>query len=422
MKKFSTSILTGGIVIIWLMVEVWAAEGLTVREGVYNLSSQPVLNVLTVDKSVQRMFVLAGHPDGHVDTLRTFRVSTGRADGDKARRGDLKTPDGIYYVVDQIPDAKLSAKYGPLALVLDYPNYVDRLESRTGSNIWIHGRDEAIVDRQTEGCISLENSHILQLAQYVRIKQTPVIIAEHLQPLSAAELQRQRAVWDSLLRDWAMSWEKGSLDRFFDYYSPSFRDETRQNLNHFKARKRQLEATYSWKRVIVSEAVVLESRPEAHITFQQEYICPKFYSRGQKRLIMIPENSSWRIVREEYTRTAPQIEVDASVAAFLETWRKAWEARATDAYMAHYDTTFSAGNYTWQGWREYKKGVFSQNPQIRVEIKNVRVTSAEPLTWQVRFTQLYTADRHRDKGLKTLILKGVPGAYRISAESWQVQE
>lgn len=101
-----------------------------------------------VDKSGQRMFVVHGR------AVRAYRCTTGRVRGDKRAGGDLKTPEGVYFVVGKRAGLD-RLEYGGEARVLDYPNPVDRKRGKTGSGIWVHGRGRAVRPFETRGCVVL---------------------------------------------------------------------------------------------------------------------------------------------------------------------------------------------------------------------------------------------------------------------------
>lgn len=116
-----------------------------------------------------------------LEVERTYPVSTGQVSGEKQRRGDMRTPDGVYTVVDIIPGDQLPDLYGAFALPLDYPNAWDRLRGRNGHGIWLHGSDrltQPFRPRETRGCVVLRSEDLLHLVQLVAPQMTPVIIAE----------------------------------------------------------------------------------------------------------------------------------------------------------------------------------------------------------------------------------------------------
>ena len=130
------------------------------------------MNIL-IDKAFRRL-TLFGEDGAPVFCCR---AGLGRADGPKRREGDLRTPEGEYYVCLK----KEKGKYGP-SLGLSYPSAADaengvRLgiigeelmplfrqaeQTRTrppwgtalGGEIYIHGGGSA--ENWTAGCIALE--------------------------------------------------------------------------------------------------------------------------------------------------------------------------------------------------------------------------------------------------------------------------
>jgi len=127
--------------------------------------SQSIYTFL-VDKSRRMLFVLEETQE-NFRILESFPVSLGAERGDKLERGDLRTPEGLY----KITGAKESSdipfeKYGPRAFVLNYPNTLDQKLGKTGYGIWIHGSGLGDKTKPTEGCVQLNDHHILDLEKY----------------------------------------------------------------------------------------------------------------------------------------------------------------------------------------------------------------------------------------------------------------
>jgi hypothetical protein len=134
---------------------------------------------VVVDKSRQELNLFEFQ--GLWRLIDTWPCSTGRMAGRKQREGDARTPEGIYFVLRNVPDRYLSDTYGAYALPLNYPNRLDRKAGRSGSAIWLHGTDKPLRQRDSNGCVVLENKHIIALAGIVRPRQTPIIIVDELQ-------------------------------------------------------------------------------------------------------------------------------------------------------------------------------------------------------------------------------------------------
>ncbi|MGY0041218.1 L,D-transpeptidase family protein [Pedobacter sp. NJ-S-72] len=75
--------------------------------------------------------------------------------GPKTKKGDLQTPEGIYFIDRFNPDSKFH-----LSLRINYPNATDLLRSGQndpGSDIYIHG------NQVTAGCIPLTDDKIKEV-------------------------------------------------------------------------------------------------------------------------------------------------------------------------------------------------------------------------------------------------------------------
>lgn len=405
------------LLLIYLPLVVLAENLLT---NVINVSADSTDYVFIVDKLHQKMLMVKSPCPAALKIINEYKITTGRKNGDKQREGDLKTPEGVYYINGRVPQIKLTPKFGPIAFTLDYPNFVDRLQKRNGSNIWIHGRDEAINDFITEGCISLENSQVLSLKKYIVINQTPVVILDDLSDYTTDQAGYQSAIekWSAFVMGWAESWDAGEITAYCDYYAPSYRDESGRNLRQFKAYKTELENRYSWKTVVIDKISVLVSDHETHVKLRQRYLSPTFYSEGEKQLILVPVESQWKIMKETFRPYSPRISTEEVIARFLRSWEAAWENRDIDAYMNFYAPEFASGDFSLDGWRQHKTEIFKSVKQVSIECSKLRIRTSEKQVWNVTFKQVYRADGYRDVGLKTMTIVGFPGELKILKEDW----
>ena len=116
--------------------------------------------------------------------IKKFSVSLGfEPYGKKIKRGDGKTPEGLYYIEKKIQDSSFY-----LALKISYPNPWDirralSLNFHPGGQIMIHGKPNLNYDKKfhnknndwTEGCIAVENEEMYYLWKNISIG-TPVFI------------------------------------------------------------------------------------------------------------------------------------------------------------------------------------------------------------------------------------------------------
>ena len=140
-------------------------------EAVFPRGADVPQRYILVDKQTPRLFLVA---DGTM-ILDVFCAS-GLLPGDKWKESDMHTPEGVYFVTGHIPRGLDFMEYGGSAWRLNYPNPVDRLRGKTGSNIWLHSRGRALVARESRGCV------VLSLHDFSRLGALetglPVIIGE----------------------------------------------------------------------------------------------------------------------------------------------------------------------------------------------------------------------------------------------------
>ena len=111
--------------------------------------------------------------------MRQFGCIHGRVEGDKQKEGDLKTPEGVYFITRKITQKLDFMEYGPHAVSLNYPNPADRLRGKTGSGIWLHSKGQPIAGLTTRGCLAIDQHEIREIVHQLK-PGTPVIVAEHL--------------------------------------------------------------------------------------------------------------------------------------------------------------------------------------------------------------------------------------------------
>jgi murein L,D-transpeptidase YafK len=150
-----------------------------------SLESGKKLIAMSKDKGLLRVYK---KEDKKLKIEKEFFISYGLNEGSKDKEGDKKTPLGIYFAKEKkyYTDLK-SSIYGAMAIVLNYPNKIDKLNKKTGSGIWIHGIDS--VERlesknSSKGCVILENESLLKLSNYVLIKKTPILILKNFNNLN----------------------------------------------------------------------------------------------------------------------------------------------------------------------------------------------------------------------------------------------
>ena len=144
---------------------------------------------IVVDKFSHRFFVYLNG-----NKITAFKAELGKNwVGDKIRRGDKATPEGMYRITKKL-EGDSTAYYK--ALMLDYPNQEDTIRNREavmngnlsryvrmGDKIEIHGNGGRGAD-WTEGCIALKDREMDSIFKYIEVG-TPVTIVGSLYSLSS---------------------------------------------------------------------------------------------------------------------------------------------------------------------------------------------------------------------------------------------
>jgi hypothetical protein len=128
------------------------------------------------DKSRKLLFQME-EKGGAPAAVREFECIHGRVEGDKQKEGDLKTPEGVYFITKVITQKLDFMEYGPYAVALNYPNPADRLRKKTGGGIWLHSKGQKITGITTRGCLAIDKGEIMEIAPLLK-PGTPVIVAE----------------------------------------------------------------------------------------------------------------------------------------------------------------------------------------------------------------------------------------------------
>lgn len=282
------------------------ANGVEVPMALLSLSSQTE-HALVVDKGKNRLYVYrnvgSALPPELVDD---FYIVLGKKTGDKYKEGDLRTPNGVYFVTSYLPDEKLPPLYGSGAFPVNYPNEFDRRLSKTGDGIWLHGTDKSLYSRpplDSEGCVVLTNEEFTRIGKYVKIGRTPVIISEDVQWVSSREWLDLNIEIQATLERWRQSWEKADIDSYLTMYAGDFWAKGHE-LNSWQRYKKRIFAGKSYQKIDLTDISLLgypqvaDTQPMVVANFKQNYKSNNYNGDMRKRLYMIKEQGDWKVLYE----------------------------------------------------------------------------------------------------------------------------
>ncbi len=157
-----------------LLITGAAAAVLTACGRKFQTYEGPRVTSIVVQKAARRMYLMNNN-----EVLREYKIGLGgNPVGDKKYEGDLKTPEGAYFIDRRNPR---SAYY--LSIGISYPNDQDRAEAaamgkKPGGDIFIHGqagKNRGKPKDWTAGCIAVKDAEIAEIYAMVEIG-TPIFI------------------------------------------------------------------------------------------------------------------------------------------------------------------------------------------------------------------------------------------------------
>ncbi|MCL1827211.1 MAG: L,D-transpeptidase family protein [Candidatus Cloacimonetes bacterium] len=248
-----------------------------------------------------------------IEIVKTFRISSGKATGNKFRRDDLKTPEGLYITQRFIEEAKLPAKYGSGAFVLNYPNQLDKLLKKTGSGIWIHGSDTEMVSFDTEGCVRFENSEIIYFTEELEFEKIPVIINEELEWRTITSLEKEILDINAFLEKWQDVWQKQDIETYLSFYADDFHT-VRQKMDYTQwvKHKTRIFNPNNEIKLDVFDLSFYYADNLLLVSFYQDYTTTTLKSFGKKQLVLKRLPNDWIIIQEEWEETPRVKEITSS--------------------------------------------------------------------------------------------------------------
>ena len=281
------------------------------------LMSKSIETAILIDKSKNRLYVFQRQNDLLPPKLvKDFYVSTGKLRGNKLIKGDLKTPEGVYFVTKWIPDGSLPDKYGIGAFPVNYPNELDSRLGKTGYGIWLHGTTSDSYSRpplDSEGCVVLPNIDLEAIKHLIKPGKTPMIIAESIEWVDYASWSNIRKDVLSSIEDWRNDWQSLDVEKYLEHYDDKFWSG-RHNIKTWRARKKLLSNAKTYQRIKLDD-ISLFAYPDTATKqniivarFHQSYNSNNYKSEMDKRIYLaqynsnkadkIQNNKDWKIIFE----------------------------------------------------------------------------------------------------------------------------
>ena len=420
-KRYITIILASSIVLSTSFAFAWTFE----------LSDQKLSpkEFIRVSKINQELFLHRGDK-----TPFSFPSTTGQVDGDKVTEGDLKTPEGVYFIIEKIPYRVDFALYGDIAYPLNYPNPVDRLDGKTGHGIWIHGRGKEFLLKDTEGCVALENPNITAMSAHLK-DGLPVLIgkridiaAEENEALKVQQTELYTEI-ETFVNGWADSWSTKS-NKFFDFYDKkSFEKSSGVNFADFQKNKERLFSLYNWIEVAPLNIQILPAKNYYVVWFDQLYRTGMFESVVHKRLYLKRDDKgALKIVGREMLGIADSAPLRENLLAtqkdniikFVDSWIASWKNTDLAAYTEFYADNAKQANLRGKAViKASKQELWGKKGVAKLEYTDIELFYTGK-GYHVELIQEFEDNTgYKDTGKKILFLIPSNKNFKIQEEYWR---
>jgi murein L,D-transpeptidase YafK len=271
---------------------------------ILNLSTDPRIqtNALLADKSKRKLTLIdqAGLATGHIK--EQYTIDIGRKTGDKKKRDDRCTPEGMYILLQKKTAPEIPFEtYGSMAFTTNYPNFFDKFENKTGSGIWLHSvPDKVPLTRGSSGCVVLRNNDIKKIEPSILLNKTFLIIDSQINWISAEEHAKEKQFALDWFENWRSEWEKQDLEHYIENYSDEF-SAPPYTKKTWLEHKQMLKEKYAYVKVTASEPNIFEAKNQYIIQFVQNYESDGHKDTGIKTLHVLKEGDSLKIKREDWS-------------------------------------------------------------------------------------------------------------------------
>ena len=159
-----------GLFLLYTITFIVPVGGLVGLYGYFQkqLDDIPEARIIVVSKQDMRLRVY----DYKGTRLMDYGIACGKNFGQKHKVGDMKTPEGMFFVQSIEDASERTHDFGDGRGEIQgaYAPYFIRLDTPGNKGIGIHGTHDplSIGTRATEGCIRLNNNDLVELVNVVR--------------------------------------------------------------------------------------------------------------------------------------------------------------------------------------------------------------------------------------------------------------
>lgn len=270
-------------------------------------------HVILVEKATHKLHLYENA--GTVPKLvKTFNTATGKFKGDKSVNGDHKTPEGIYTIYEFLSKEELLRRHGKYAEIygsgafpMDYPNFIDSREGKTGGGIWLHStHDDNRISKglDSRGCVVVQNQDLKDLSQYIELNHTPIIVVQDIFYLSKSTWERNRKDINEAVQKWSKAWQTKDFESYISSYDEKrFHDSKHGAYNGYKNYKKAVFSRTDTPSIKLDFTAIFSNEQYAVVHLRQDYRSPVINDIGKKTLYLMKDQGyNWKIVGEVWSK------------------------------------------------------------------------------------------------------------------------
>jgi len=125
------------------------------------------------------------------------------------------------------------------------------------------------------------------------------VIQKKIEVQAPAIVFDQQKILD-FVESWRKAWVSQQMEPYLAFYDNSFRSADK-NLAEWKKHKENINKTYSFITVDISDIKIHRTAEGARVSFRQKYLSDHYSTTGNKILYLIHNGSGWKIKREFYS-------------------------------------------------------------------------------------------------------------------------
>lgn len=269
---------------------------------ILQISDDPAIqsSILLADKNERKLYFFESEQS--LATPQSFEIDIGKNDGDKVKRNDQRTPEGIYILQKKLTQPEIPFDlYGSLAFTTNYPNVFDKFENKTGSGIWLHSVPDSVpLNRGSRGCVVLRNDNIIKLSDQIALNKSHLIINAKTSWVNLDEHQTRKNRILSWINNWKNHWQNQDLENYINLYSEEFSAPSFNKQSWLK-HKEKLKSLYSTIQIDFSKPSIFHMKNQYLVRFVQNYSSDKYNDKGIKTLYLLETGDRLEILREEWS-------------------------------------------------------------------------------------------------------------------------